>query len=156
MQMSLKRVLVFLSFMLMVGLMLQQCWQSRSPGEKWLYILGDPARDYAGLVLEPSMQWLVFSVLAVFSMVFFRKRVFQKLRGNSAEYKDGLAGGMIRLQESLDPGQSCRQSYRGTDWTVRNRGDVRLEAKTEVKIDDTEGLTIIVSGNSQQSSTEKG
>lgn len=54
MQMSLRRVLIFLSFMLMVGLMLQQCWQSRSPGEKWLYILGDPARDYAGLVLGPG------------------------------------------------------------------------------------------------------
>lgn len=54
MQMSLKRVLIFLSFMLMVGLTLQQCWQSKSPGDKWLYILGEPARDYAGLVLGPD------------------------------------------------------------------------------------------------------
>ena len=52
--MTLKRVLIFLSLMLMVGLMLQQCWQSKTTSEKWLYFFEDVARDYAGEVLGPG------------------------------------------------------------------------------------------------------
>ena len=101
----------------------------------------------AGIVQEPWAQWLLFSVLAIISMVFFRKRVYQKLRGTGSEYQDGLTGATIRLEQPLDPGQTCRQSFRGTDWTITNRGSERLEAQSEMTIDRTEGLTIIVSGN---------
>lgn len=45
------RVMFFLSFVLMMGLLLQQCWQSKTASEKWLYFFGEPARDYAGAVL---------------------------------------------------------------------------------------------------------
>lgn len=51
MKMTAKRILLFLSFLLMVGLMLQQCWQSKTASEKWLYFFKEPARDYAGNVL---------------------------------------------------------------------------------------------------------
>lgn len=51
MKMTGKRVLFVLSIILLIGLMLQQCWQSRSPAEKWLYFFDDAARDYAGIVL---------------------------------------------------------------------------------------------------------
>lgn len=54
MKMTVKRALVFLSFVFMAGLMLQQCWQSKSASEKWLYFFGDVARDYAGNVLGPG------------------------------------------------------------------------------------------------------
>lgn len=54
MKMTLKRVLIFLSLVLMVGLMLQQCWQSKTASEKWLYFFEDVARDYAGEVLGPG------------------------------------------------------------------------------------------------------
>ncbi len=51
MRMTLTRVLFFLTFILMLGLLLQQCWQSKTPSEKWLYFFGESARDYAGTVL---------------------------------------------------------------------------------------------------------
>ena len=51
MKMTGKRVLFVLTFILVIGLMLQQCWQSRSPAEKWLYFFKDAGRDYAGLAL---------------------------------------------------------------------------------------------------------
>ena len=102
----------------------------------------------AGLVQEPWAQWLLFSVLAVFSMVFFRKRVYETLRHTDVEYPDGLTGATLHLDKSLEPGESCRQGFRGTDWTITNRGSSRLEAQSQVTIESTEGLTIIVSGNS--------
>ena len=54
MKMTLKRVLIFLSLVLMAGLMLQQCWQSRTASEKWLYFFEGAARDFAGEVLGPG------------------------------------------------------------------------------------------------------
>lgn len=100
----------------------------------------------AAVVPEPWAQWLLFSLLALVSMILFRKRVYLRLRGTTPEYKDGLAGEKILLEKPLDPGKSCRQSYRGTEWTVVNRGSERIDAQSEVKIDSTEGLTIVVSG----------
>jgi hypothetical protein len=54
MRITLKRFLIFLTIMLVVGLMMQQCWQRKSDAEKWLYLFEDPARDYAGRVLGPD------------------------------------------------------------------------------------------------------
>ena len=54
MKMTPARVLFFVSFVLMVGLLLQQCWQSKTASEKWLYFFGESAREYAGLVLGPG------------------------------------------------------------------------------------------------------
>lgn len=54
MKITLNRFLIFLALILMVGLLMQQCWQRRSDAEKWLYLFDEPARDYAGRVLGPD------------------------------------------------------------------------------------------------------
>ena len=99
----------------------------------------------SGLPLDGWVQWLLFSALALVSMVFFRKRLYDKLRPPGVGgYKDGMNGEWLRLEQTLEPGASARQSYRGTDWTVVNRGAAALAADTEVRIDHVEGLTIIL------------
>jgi membrane protein implicated in regulation of membrane protease activity len=100
----------------------------------------------AGVAMEYWAQWLVFSALALVSMVLFRRRLYAKLRGQGVEYKDGIAGEIIRLEQSLEPGGSCRLNYRGTTWTVTNRGAGPIAAGADVVIDKTDGLTIIVTG----------
>lgn len=101
-----------------------------------------------GVEMEYWAQWLLFSVLAVTTMIFFRKRLYEKLRGGRADYGDGFAGDIIRLEAPLAPGASCRLSYRGANWTVTNRGSDEIAAGIDVKIEKTDGLTIIVTGNS--------
>jgi len=54
MKITLNRFLIFLTLVLLAGLVLQQCWQRRSGAEKWLYLFEEPARDYAGRVLGPE------------------------------------------------------------------------------------------------------
>jgi len=49
-----RRLLIFVSIILLIGLVLQQYWASKSPEEKWLYIFQYPARDYASKVLGPA------------------------------------------------------------------------------------------------------
>jgi hypothetical protein len=54
MKITLNRFLVFISIVLVAALAMQQCWQRKSEAEKWLYIFGEPAREYAGRVLGPD------------------------------------------------------------------------------------------------------
>lgn len=54
MKITLNRVLLFLTLVLLAGLVLQQCWQRRTEAQKWLYLFEEPARDYAGRVLGPE------------------------------------------------------------------------------------------------------
>lgn len=100
-----------------------------------------------GLGLQPWAQWLVFAALALMAMVFFRGRVYQMFRGTTADYDAGLVGEIVRLEESLMPGDSCRLTYRGTTWSVVNRGSEMIPKGTDVKVQGVNGLTLIVSGS---------
>jgi len=97
-----------------------------------------------GITLEPTTQWLLFSALSIVAMVLFRKRLYERLRGSTPDYADGLAGEYIVIDSALEPGKTCRQQFRGTQWTIVNRGTVTIEPNTEVAIDATEGLTIVL------------
>lgn len=108
-----------------------------------------------GVAIEPWAQWLLFSALAVTCMVFFRKRLYDKLRAPGVGYQDGLGGERIRLDEDLAPGARARQSYRGTDWTVINRGSAALTAGTEVTIDHVEGASIILADTASVATEDK-
>lgn len=54
MKITLGRFLVFLALVAMIALGLQQCWQSKSNAEKWLYLFEEAAREHAGRVLGPD------------------------------------------------------------------------------------------------------
>jgi len=98
----------------------------------------------AGVAIEPWLQFMIFGALSLASMVAFRKRFYEKLRGNAPDYPSSAAGEFIRITETLEPGKSCRQNFRGTTWTVINRGLNTIEQDTEVKVDQVDGLNIIV------------
>lgn len=53
-QMTSHRMLIFFSVLIVAFVTLQQCWQRKSPSEKWLYVNEHAARDYAGQVLGPG------------------------------------------------------------------------------------------------------
>ena len=98
--------------------------------------------EVAGINLEPWVQWLTFSVLGLVLMVFFRKKVYEKLRGSGVGYEVGPAGEFVRIVETLQPGESGRLSFRGTDWTVVNDGDTTVEEGSNVRIDRVDGLKL--------------
>ena len=98
-----------------------------------------------GLSLEYWAQWILFAGLSLAAMVLFREQLYKKLRGgSSAGYETGPAGETIKLDQKLDPGESCRMSYRGTTWTVSNAGDKAMASSENVRIHSVEGLTLKV------------
>jgi membrane protein implicated in regulation of membrane protease activity len=98
---------------------------------------------YVAGPLAAGAQWVIFSVLAVVSMVAFRSRVYRLLHRGP-----GLAPGdapeVLTLAEALAPGASCQAEHGGSYWTIRNDGDVAMASGARAQIVRREGLTLAV------------
>ena len=96
----------------------------------------------AGAGLEPWVQWVLFSVFSLVLMVLFRKKLYDKLRGAGVGYETGPSGEIVTVEQSLQPGETGRLAYRGTEWTVVNSSDQVFEQGQHVQITSVEGLTL--------------
>lgn len=99
----------------------------------------------SGVNLPDWAQWLALSVLAVTSMVTFRKRVYQLVRGRTGHVEERLTlGDRVTVPVRLEPSQTCRVDYRGSSWTARNVDAMAIEAGREAVIARVDGLTLLV------------
>jgi len=98
--------------------------------------------ELGGAGLEVWMQWIVFSIISVVLMVIFRKKLYALLRGDGVGYETGPAGEIVTVDQALEPGQSSRMSYRGTDWTIVNDSDQVIAAGQQVRISRVDGLKL--------------
>lgn len=99
----------------------------------------------AGVDLPSWAQWLVFSGLAIVAMLGFRRRLYEMLRGSAGQVDERLTvGDRVVIAARLEPGQSGRVEYRGSNWTARNTGSQSIEAGREAVISEIDGLTLHV------------
>lgn len=94
--------------------------------------------------LEPWLQWGLFAILTIVSMVAFRSRLYRKFHGDLPEVKTGPAGGLITLAVPLAPGESCQTEHGGTFWTVRNDSAAQIPAGARARIMRVTNLTLHV------------
>ena len=97
-----------------------------------------------GISLPEWSQWLVFAVLSLFFFFTFRRTLYTKIRMGGENYPESLSGESINLQHDLEPGKEARTQYRGSDWTVRNVGDVMIAGGSRAKVIKVDGLTLHV------------
>jgi hypothetical protein len=102
--------------------------------------------DLSGLLSAVWMQWLLFAVLAVFSMVTFRRRIYESMRRKLPAMKQGPAGETVVLPAALRPGETCRLEYCGSSWNAVNGGESPIAAGQRARIDRVNGLTLVVHG----------
>jgi len=100
--------------------------------------------DVAGGPLAAWLQWLIFAVLAVGSMVGFRRQIYERLRPNLPIMRSGPVGEVVTLGETLTPGASCRIEHRGTSCDAVNGGTSAIAAGAHARIERVEGLTLVV------------
>ena len=96
------------------------------------------------LPLPDWLQWALFAVLAVVSMVTFRNRLYHRFTHTMPKVDTGPAGGVITLQVSLGAGESCQGEYGGSFWTVRNDSDTPIPAGSRARIARAQDLTLVV------------
>lgn len=101
-----------------------------------------------GVLALPALpvwsQWLVFAVLALVSMVFFRKRVYHLLRRTVPDMPNDMLSERLTLPVELPVNASCRVELRGSSWTARNVGQVAIPAAVPVRIVGVDGVTLEV------------
>jgi membrane protein implicated in regulation of membrane protease activity len=102
----------------------------------------------AGVGLAVWLQWLMFAVLAVFSMLTFRRRIYERMRRTLPAMKSGPAGETVILPAALRPGDVCRIEYRGSSWSALNGGKSVIAAGSHARIERVDGLTLVVRGES--------
>jgi hypothetical protein len=98
--------------------------------------------ELAGIGLEPWLQWVVFSIGALVLMVLFRKKLYDKLRGSAVGYETGPSGEIVTVEQTLQPGETGRLAYRGSEWTVVNISDQVFKQGQHVQITSVAGLTL--------------
>ena len=102
--------------------------------------------DLSGLLPAVWMQWLLFAALAIFSMVAFRRRIYERMRRKLPAMKQGPAGESVVLPAELKPGETCRLEYCGSSWNAVNGGESLIAAGQRARIDRVNGLTLVVHG----------
>ena len=107
------------------------------------------ALGMTGLGAPAWLQWLLFSGIAVVSLLFFRQRVYAKVR-RQAEFPEGVEGAWAVADERIEPGAQGRATLRGTPWTARNDGDSAIEAGARVKVERAEGVILRVRGDREE------
>lgn len=98
--------------------------------------------ELSGIGLPAWGQWLVYAVLAVASLVLFRKRLYDRLRGHAPGYQSVAGGSLVDVAEDLAVGAETRVRYRGTQWTARNLGPGALPAGAKARVVRAEGAIL--------------
>jgi membrane protein implicated in regulation of membrane protease activity len=94
--------------------------------------------------LDQWVQWALFAMLTIGTMVFFRGRIYRRLRGHLPVVRMGPSGDVLTLPVALAPGESCRTEHCGSFWTVRNDSEVPIPSGANVRIARVQGLTLLV------------
>lgn len=98
-----------------------------------------------GLVDPLWLQLLLFASLSVATVVFFRKPLFDRIRGGDAHEKvDDIKSETATAIDAIQPNAGGKALLRGVPWSARNIGDQSIEAGSNCVIEKVEGLTLLV------------
>lgn len=107
-----------------------------------LAALGVAALSLLGIAGPDWMQWLLFSVGSVGSLVLFREKLVRRSRGEVGESPGSLVGEAAVLLEDLAPGAVGRAELRGTAWSARHDGPAALARGQRCRVVRVEGLML--------------
>ena len=88
--------------------------------------------------------WASFAVIALVSMVFFRKRVYRRLRREVPDLANDILRERVDLPTGLPAGGTGRVELRGSTWTVRNVGSLPIAPGGQARVVDVDGITLNV------------
>ncbi len=87
-------------------------------------------------------EWLVFTVLSVAALVFFREPLMRRFKLKDGKPVDRLEGETALVTEDVAPGGVGKAEMRGASWTARSSATVALARGQRCKVERVEGLTL--------------
>jgi membrane protein implicated in regulation of membrane protease activity len=98
--------------------------------------------DVAG---PPWMQVLLFTLISVGALMFFRRPMLRWLQLDApAGDVDSMVGDIATALEEIPPGAIGRAELRGTVWTARNQAKVPLQKGQRCTVVSVDRLTIFL------------
>lgn len=94
-----------------------------------------------GPEMSVSAQWVTFAVLALGSMVFLRKRIYESYSKDGG-YESIPDSETISVDQALAPGAKGRVKYRGAEWDAKNVGSLVIEAGGIAMIKSVDGIEL--------------
>ncbi len=90
------------------------------------------------------LQWALFSVVSVVSLLALRGPILRRMRSSPEQPDsiDSLVGRTAVVAESIAPGALGKAELRGTSWTAKNVGKQSLEAGQTCVVEQVEGLQL--------------
>ena len=90
------------------------------------------------------LQWLLFSVIAVGSLLVFRGPLLARMNdGRDAHAPvDSMVGEVVIPLEALPAGATGRAELRGSTWTAKNVGPTDFRKGQRGKVTKVDGLTL--------------
>lgn len=100
------------------------------------------------IVVAEWAQWLLFSLLSVTSLLFFRNplRRLTEITLSKEDVAEGVIGESASVREDLAPGAFGKGELRGTVWNVKNAGTAPLNKGERGRVTKVEGLTLWIEG----------
>lgn len=92
------------------------------------------------------LQWLLFSIVSIASLLTLRRPILRRLKAEPEEDDkvDTLVGQLVIIVEELAPGAEGITELRGTSWTTRNVGESPLSPGQRGIVEKVEGLRLHV------------
>jgi membrane protein implicated in regulation of membrane protease activity len=98
-----------------------------------------------GIGGPPWLQFLLFSMFSIASLLFFRNPLMRALNlGGGAADIDTLATETGSVLEAMPPGGNGRVEVRGTSWSARNVGTTPLSHGARCVVVRSDRLTLLV------------
>jgi inner membrane protein len=120
-----------------------------TPGGFFLVFFGVSAGLVGVLALfglqSPALQGLVFAVVTVVALLFFRKPLLAKFRKLSPEHTvDALSQGEALALQEIAPQATGQVELRGTVWSATNVSDMPILKSQRCHVEQAQGLTLLV------------
>jgi len=133
-------------YWLLLGLILAGA-EMTAPGDFFLLFFGIAALVVGGLagfelVVADWLQWLLFSVIAVVSLLLFRPPLIRMSREQKSHPVDTMVGEAAVLLEDLPAGQTGKAELHGSTWSARNAGEAPLHKGQRATVAKVDGLTL--------------
>jgi len=110
----------------------------------------------AGLALPEWGQLLAFAVLAVASMVLFRGRLYDRIRGGLPGFEYTVDGRIVSVDDEVACGGQTRVSLQGTQWPAVNVGPQPIPAGTRARVVRRDGMNLSIEGLAKNTAGESG
>lgn len=137
---------------LLLGLLLLGA-EMMTPGGFYILFFGLAALlvgAIAWLELVPgeSMQWLLFSGIAIASLLLFRGPLLTRINASEVKHPDvdSMMGEIAIPIDTLGAGAIGKVELRGTTWSARNTGPSPLIKGQRSKVTGMDGLTLLITG----------